>query len=298
LAAALGALLRLSPADPPSPPPVAPPSPSPIEWRPPATRPVAAPSPVGAAVDPWAVDPILDGATLATTAAGGLQADGAGEAAAAAQAATALEESGFGGALHTALGELRRIADDPVPAGVGASAPGTGTDAAPWPSPEPASASDRLGGNPAAWLASLHDWWTARWKDLLPGIVVASLVVVAFAVVLASGTKRSDPSHVDTRRPIASDPSTTIPGLFATAEPPVGPTTSVATVPKSGSSNGPVKAGSRPVVTSPAKTVKPAPTAPVRTTPPTRPTPTTAPPTTTAPTTTAPDVTTTVPSSP
>lgn len=278
-----------------------PPSSQPSAWSPPTTRPLAGAPSVAAAVDPWAVDPILDGAALTTTAAGGPQPDGAGEAAAAAQAAAALEESGFGGALHTALGELRRIADDPVPAGGGSSALGTGTDGAPWPPSEPASASDRLGGNPAAWLASLHDWWTARWKDLLPGIVVASLVVVAFAVVLASGTKRADPSHVDLRRPIASDPSTTIAGLFTTAEPPVGPTTSVvATVPKSGSSTGPVttKAGSRPAVTSPAKTSKPTPTAPTPTTPPTRPTPTTVPPTTTAPTTTAPVVTTTVPSSP
>jgi hypothetical protein len=203
--------------------------------------------------------------------------------------------------LHTALGELRRIADDPVPAAGGSSALGTAADAEPWPPSEPASVGDRLGGNPAAWLASLHDWWTARWKDLLPGIVVASLVVVAFAVVLASGTKRADPSHVDSRRPIASDPSTTIAGLFTTPEPPDGPTTSVvADVPKSGSSSGPVttRAASRPAVTSSVKIPKPTPTAPPHTTPPTRPTPTTAAPTTTAPTTTAPAVTTTVPPSP
>jgi len=229
------------------------------------------------------------------------------DAAAAVEAAAALHESGFDSALHTALGELRRIAVEPVPVHAGADAAASMPPEGPaWPPTEPASASERVGGDPAAWLASLGEWWTARWRDLLPGILVATLVVVAFAVVLASGTKHANTSHVDTRPSLPSDPSTTIAGLFATAAPPngdaVAPGSSVPAA-RAGSSAAPVTTkatGHTTASTAAPKASKPPSGAPTPTAPPpTKPSPTTSPattaPPTTAPTTTAPAETTTVP---
>lgn len=259
--------------------------------------------------DPWAVDPILDGPTLVTTPPVGPHPAGEVDAAAAVEAATALHESGFDSALHTALGELRRIAVEPVPVHAGADAAASMPPEGPaWPPTEPASASERVGGDPAAWLASLGEWWTARWRDLLPGIVVATLVVIAFAVVLASGTKHANTSHVDTRPSLSSDPSTTIAGLFATSASPngdaVAPGSSVPAAAKAGSSAAPVTTkatGHTTASTAAPKASKPPSGAPTPTAPqPTKPSPTTAPattaPATTAPTTTVPPQTTTVPS--
>ncbi len=250
------------------------------------------------------------------------------ESEAAAEATAALQESGFGSALHTALGELRRITDDPPPVPVGAVAawseaqvprstghfdptPGSGPDR---PSTQRRSMVAFGRGTPAGGLASLGDWWTSRWKELLPGMVVVTLVVVAFAVVLASGGRRADTSHVDTRRPIASDPSTTIAGLFTTASVPPGvppadtgaPASDKATqsaaaaAPKesssdgSGASSAPTKASNPPPSGSPSTTSPPVTQAsPPDTTPDTTTPDTTTPGTT--PDTTTPHVTTTLP---
>lgn len=250
--------------------------------------------------DLWAPDPVLDAATLVTNPV--LATGGDPEAEATADAAAALNESGFGSALHTALGELRRITDEAVPAYAAASPT---SSEGPWPPPEAASASERVGGGPADWFASLGDWWTARWRDLLPGMLVAGLVVVAFAVVLVSGSRHADTSHLDTRRSVSSDPSTTIPGLFTTESvPPGGVPPSgtgspagggrsspfVAPVTTKASSAGP--AGSRRGSTKPPSTGTPTPTSPPPTSPPpTNPPPTsppTTPPTTSPPTTSPP----------
>ncbi len=280
--------------------------------------------------DPWAPDPVLD-RNLVTGPAGGPAGHDA-EAEAAAGAATALHESGFGGALHTALGELRRITDDPVPVPAGAVAssseaqatrpkgqsapvPGSGPD---WPSTRPRSIAAIGRGAPGEWLASLGDWWTMRWRELLPGLVVVTLVIVAFAVVLASGGRRANTSHVDTRRPIASDPPTTIAGLFTTASAPPGdspppgdvppssprssdghnPSPAIAPVTTKPSSSG-ADTPSAPTMANPSSTGTPSSTAPANTTPPRTDPPATGPPPTDPPPTTSPTTEpTTVPTTP
>ncbi|MGI9032853.1 MAG: hypothetical protein DLM54_04795 [Acidimicrobiales bacterium] len=175
----------------------------------PGERTVSVPTPPSASSDNgnaeallWAPDPVLDGPAAA----------GAGNDVDTAASAAALHEAGFGGPLHLALGDLRRISDDdPAPTSAMVSTGNSDYTSAGPP--------HRRGGVGGAWAATVADWWTARWRDLLPGMVVAALVVIAFAVVLITGGRHD--SKVDTTSPTSSDVTTTVPdGITAASLPP------------------------------------------------------------------------------
>jgi len=234
--------------------------------------------------------------------------------------AAALLESGFGGPMHTALGELRRISGAGVPVrptdggANGGGRPDSGggdhdldADVPDWYTEPPLSTGALPpAGSPGAWLAMLADWWGPRRRELLPGMAVAALIILAFAVVLISGTRQADTSHVGTR-PVPLDSNTTVPGLFATAggvspidapapgslpsgsdaslggdqTPSVGLVTTT-TEPKSGGPAPP------PPAAGPSKPQSPAPTSPPATSPPATSPPATSPPATSPPPTSPP----------
>ncbi len=154
-------------------------------------------------------------------------------------------------------------------------------------------------------LSIAGQWWATRRRELLPGMVVASLVIVAFAVVLLSGGKGAGSSRVGTTRAVPIDPSTTIPGLFATAAAEAAPPPEdapldvdapfdvdqapVTTKPKASvaADTPPPSRPKSPPATSPPATSPPA-TQPPVTEPPVTTPPTTEPPVTTPPTTVSP----------
>lgn len=210
----------------------------------------------------------------------------------------ALADAGFGGALHTALGDLRRISD------------GGDTDVPPVAamSDDPASRlgsgfGERLRAGPSAWAEGVAAWWSNRWREVLPGMIVGAVVLLAFVVVLATGGNRGD-TRLDTAQPPGSATNlttTTIGGITAASLPP--DTAAPDSVPP-GSAAGPTPVTpARPSVTvrrsapgtTGAPVRRPAPTPP-RTAAPSPPV-TQAPPPTEGPTTTAAPTPTTEPSS-
>ncbi|HEV3401562.1 MAG TPA: hypothetical protein VG078_07035, partial [Acidimicrobiales bacterium] len=91
-----------------------------------------------------------------------------GDEAAAPSSLPGLQDVGLGGPLNTAMGDLRRLADDNF-----------GRAARP---PETRPGSRRASFDESVVL--LQEWWAARRRELLPGLGVALLIAVAFAVVL------------------------------------------------------------------------------------------------------------------
>ncbi|MCA1684175.1 MAG: hypothetical protein LC708_03500, partial [Actinobacteria bacterium] len=146
----------------------------------------------------------------------------------------ALEGSGFGGPLHDAGGGLPRLSDSDVPgqpvADGAVPSPAVPDDAAAFTALSPGEdvpdwyttpvlsvdAPPRPTSTARAVLTIAGQWWAARRRELLPGLVVGSLVILAFVVVLLSGGKGAGTPRVSNRA-VPIDPSTTIPGLFATA---------------------------------------------------------------------------------
>lgn len=157
----------------------------------------------------WEPDPVLDAPAPQRVAAVAGVADPFEADPYEAEAEAAFQEVGFGGPLHDALGQLRRISDDDFESG---PVPSTGSE------PDDdvgASERRRRRAGVAAFSGALGAWWSDRWRDVLPGMVVAALVVMAFGVVLATGGGRNGTSHVDT----SSSPTTVDPDSLA---PPVG----------------------------------------------------------------------------
>lgn len=223
MARALGALLKLSPDAPPLLPPrptVGPvPAPGadaaaaarghagPLLWAPDPA--LDGPAAAGGRDQtlPWAPDPVLD---RPATAVAGSEPEKEAEVGA---SAAALQEAGFGGPLHTALGELRRISDDDLPP----AEPRVHQE----PSPPPRSSlSDHRRAGPRVWGAALGEWWGARWREVLPVLVVAALVVMAFSVVLATGRKHATGSRVDTSPSSTEATITTLGDINAALLPP------------------------------------------------------------------------------
>lgn len=206
---------------------------------------------------------------------------------------TALQEAGLAGPLNTAMGDLRRLypPDDHADAlpPVVASPPA-------YPSRSP---SRRHRSGPRA-------WWASRGRELVPGLAVAFVVALAFAVVLIGRGGDDERSRTDTKGPTTL-PSTGTPttaptpsDLFAVVPPPeeLPPADPGADASDAGSApsrvSPPSTAQSRPrasgtrATPSPAPAPRPAPTAAPTTRPPS-PATTQAPPTTASPTTRAPD---------
>lgn len=212
----------------------------------------------------------------------------------------ALQDVGLGGPLNAAMGDLRRLypdADERV----------TRDAALPAASP-PASASP--GRRRVQFLMA---WWASRRRELVPGLVVGLVVVVAFAVVLLGRGSDSGPSGVKTTgsTTVPAADLTTVPGEgdiapslpladeMMPAEP--SPDSPAAGSSFSGDEEGasdapPVVATTRPRRSGARATPGPAPApAPAPTAPPATPAPT-APPATPAPT--QPPTATTVPPPP
>ena len=283
-------------------------------------EPVGAPS-VGAGPGPWAplgsssegapaADPLVPGddGTDAPTAPIHVWPHSSGErhgepaSEAEGSSVAALQDVGLGGPLNAAMGDLRRLypdADERV------------TRDAALPPAGPAG-----GGSPAhRRVQFLAAWWASRRKELVPGMVVGLVIVVAFAVVLLGRGGDSGPSGVKTTgsTTVPATDLTTVPGEGDIPPPlplademvPAEPSTDS---PEGGSSVSgdeegaadapPVVATTRPRRSGARSTPAPAPQpAPAATAPPAAPAPT-APPATPGPTQPPPPTATTAPPSP
>ncbi|HEX2275245.1 MAG TPA: hypothetical protein VHG90_15360 [Acidimicrobiales bacterium] len=96
----------------------------------------------------------------------------------------ALQEAGLAGPLNTAMGDLRRL----YPDGEG------GERLAPAPAPAPVDFGRSVEPEPSAHRPARAE---SRWRRLGPGVVVASLVVIAFAVVLLARNPDGGRSPLD-----------------------------------------------------------------------------------------------------
>lgn len=119
------------------------------------------------------------------------------------EATAALQDAGMASPLTSALGTLGRVI------------PGEGGESGPSPAgrPEAAAASGGLSSRLPEWLsvAALRETWATRRRDWVPGLMVAALIVVAFAVVLAAGGRDDNGSEVRTEpRPTVTSPDTTL----------------------------------------------------------------------------------------
>ncbi|MFN2607417.1 MAG: hypothetical protein ABR511_05905 [Acidimicrobiales bacterium] len=175
-----------------------------------STSPVTPPDDHAAPAPGWPSGAPDDHATWAPAGAGVVEPHADRDAEVEAASAAALADAGFGGPLHDALGQLRRISDDPaadVTAAAGAVPP-----------PRRPGLGERL-GRPGEWRGVAAAWWSERWRDVLPGLVVAALVVMAFTVVLATGGRHSSNSHLDTSGPGTTDTTAVPPATVAILPP-------------------------------------------------------------------------------
>jgi hypothetical protein len=155
--------------------------------------------------------------------------DRAEEPAVGASSLAGLQDVGLGGPLNTAMGDLRRLADDRLG--------------------PPAPPADTRGGSLRASfdhrVVLLREWWGARRRELLPGVGVALLIVVAFAVVLLN--RDGDPrpvGTVSTSVPPASAPQSTLPPAEETTTVPLPPEDVVPTPPIEPSAGAPARQSS------------------------------------------------------
>ncbi|HWC10090.1 MAG TPA: hypothetical protein VG455_02595, partial [Acidimicrobiales bacterium] len=123
--------------------------------------------------------------------------------------AVALRDAGFGGPLHSALGELGRIIPD---RGV-ETPPAEERTQVPVPAPlevDPEMPSPP-GGRRPQWLSAdgLRQVWLARRRDWGPALIVAALIAVAFVVVLTAGGPDGPDARIDTRSDSSSVTTTT-----------------------------------------------------------------------------------------
>lgn len=122
----------------------------------------------------------------------------------------ALEEAGFGGPLHAALGDLADINS-----GIYASSPPEEPPHAPT-SPSSAPKRSRFAEGAAA--------WSARKRELLPGLIVALLVVLGLVVVVTSMTGGDgDNSNISASAPTSALVTSTTIRLDTIPPPPSPP---------------------------------------------------------------------------
>lgn len=138
---------------------------------------------------------------------------------------SALQEAGFTSPLHSALSELGRIIPDSGEGEEGEEPAGVPTVAAPaaeatgqgprWPA--------RASRGPS--VAPLRERWASGWRERAPALVVAAVVVLAFAVVLATGPDDDDNKGIDAGRstPSTAPPTTSafVPEMTLPLEPPI-----------------------------------------------------------------------------
>ena len=143
----------------------------------------------------------------------------------------AMQEAGFASPLHTALGELRRLTPENDEAVSQPVVDDSAQAASAHLGPGSRSARERsYRRRRVAWV----EWWSTRGREVLPAIVVGVVIVLAFAVVLASGSKDkarkagTRPADVgrSTLVPTTAFSDTVPPDTAATNEPPAGDGTS------------------------------------------------------------------------
>lgn len=121
----------------------------------------------------------------------------------------ALEHAGLAGPMNAALSDLRRVG-------------GAEPDVTELAGPLGAGAGAFSGSGK---LSELHDWWSERGREVLPGLAVAAVIVLAFAVVLLGRDSGTDGSKVDTGAVVATTAvPTTSPDLSIASEPAIDPT--------------------------------------------------------------------------